>query len=683
MMTPPQLDTRCKRAAAPVAGAPEADSGPAPGIDSSPAQQAEWRSAAALSAPRYRADIDGLRAVAVVCVLLFHGNVPGFAGGYIGVDIFFVISGYLITQLLAKSAGAPPRVWLKEFYLRRGRRILPALLVITAVVAAIATVIMLPWDLVEFGKFLAASAVFFGNIAAWTTGTYFNLTNPLTHLWSIAVEEQFYLLYPWVLLFLTRQTPRHRLAAIGVLAAGSFVLCVWASVHKPGANFFLAPTRAWELLLGACVALEATVADLPRITRECLSILAIATLALTVGLYDAHVPYPGVATLAPCLATAILLSTSRQQPTLVGKLLSARPLVFTGLVSYSLYLWHLPILLLLPYYSLEKLRAPELAGLLALSYVAAVITWKYIEQPVRHRALLRSDRRFALTAAAASVALLAVGLAIRAADGLPQRFSRADVPDSWVQTLGACETRPLTEIAAGNLCSYGSEAPGAPRIVVWGDSHAIALTPAYRRLADEYDAHVYFAVMRACRPLLHFQETSLYIAARQHCSDFNVAITQAIARLNPSLVILTAHWQYPDEHLNADFRQGLQRTVQEIGARQLCVVLDVPFYRYDIPHALVNARARGLSADFLQLSRAQVQQDLQMSEADIRALAQKDSFTVVDPKEALCDSRVCQFRADGRVLYADSHHLDTTGAVRVKNTLEPCFTGLRPNGVRP
>src|SRR6185437_13387464 len=179
--------------------------------------------------PAYRPEIDGLRALAVSGVVLFHAGIPGFRGGYVGVDVFFVISGYLITRQLAASAVNSTGAWLRTFYIRRGRRILPALLVTSAVVAVAATVLLLPWDLLEFGRLLAASSAFLGNLAAWKEGDYFNIAGyvPLTHFWSLVVEEQFYLAYPLVLLFLTRRLPRHRLLAVAALAVTSFAVCVW------------------------------------------------------------------------------------------------------------------------------------------------------------------------------------------------------------------------------------------------------------------------------------------------------------------------------------------------------------------------------------------------------------------------------------------------------------------------
>ena len=219
----------------------------------------------------YRPDIDGLRALAVLAVIFYHADVPGFGGGYVGVDVFFVISGYLITQFLRSTSARGARQMLGNFYARRVRRIVPALLVTCAAVALLGWLLLMPAELVMLGKPLAAAPVFLSNLAAWSEGGgYFQLSyfaSPLRHLWSIAVEEQFYLGYPLLLLAIDRYLPRRQVRVIAVLALLSLLLCIWASHHRPGVNYYALPTRAWELLLGALLALTA-VAPRSRAVRE-------------------------------------------------------------------------------------------------------------------------------------------------------------------------------------------------------------------------------------------------------------------------------------------------------------------------------------------------------------------------------------------------------------------------------
>jgi peptidoglycan/LPS O-acetylase OafA/YrhL len=642
-----------------------------------------------LAGKAYRADIDGLRALAVLAVILFHAHVPGFDGGYVGVDVFFVISGYLITRLLTGSFPSSPGSWLKTFYIRRGRRILPALLVTSIATAAVASVLLLPPSLVTFGKFLAASSLFVSNLAAWREGDYFNTESyqPLTHFWSLAVEEQFYFAYPLLLLLLTRYLPSHRLRVLSALALTSFAVCVWASYHKANSNFFMAPTRAWELLLGAVIASWRKPWTVSPLTRELLSVLSLLALALAVLFYDGQLPYPGLATLVPCTATAILIAANGEQTTRVGKLLCLPPLVFTGLISYSLYLWHLPILTLADYYHFQGTDAADLAISLVAIYAIATLSWRVIETPIHARAFLTSDRTFLMTAGALSALLLAVGLALWISNGLPQRFDEADVPHGFMDAESACVNLPIEKIASGNLCSYGPQTATASRALVWGDSHAAALLSAYKQLADTHDMRVYYAVGLNCRPLLGVTNRDFFRSTQLRCERFKNAVAGAIQQLNPRLVILNARWIDKDENLVLDrgvalppgasnFRVALERTVKHIStpSRSICVVQDVPTFKYDVPRALVIAHIRGISSDFLRLSRAEALRQFTGPERDIRMLTQEHLLTAVDPKDVLCRSGWCAFRSNGSALYGDSHHLSAEGALSVVSVLDRCFT---------
>jgi peptidoglycan/LPS O-acetylase OafA/YrhL len=655
-------------------------------------------------APAYRSDIDGLRAIAVAAVILFHAEIPGFSGGFVGVDVFFVISGYLITQLLIGSAEKPLRLGLPEFYARRARRILPALFAMALVTTAVAVALLLPWDLARFGNFLAATSALGTNIAAWRDGIgYFqsNLTHvPLAHLWSIAIEEQFYLAYPIGLVLICRYLPRHRTCALIALAAASFAACVWGSYHAPAANFFLAPSRAWELLLGGMLATGGTRRIKSRLANELLAVFALLTLAFTVYVYTPATPYPGLYSIAPCAAAAILILTGRQESTLAGKLLSLRPLVFTGLISYSLYLWHFPLLLLSSYYHIVKIGAFGLGILIVAIYGVAVMSWKWIELPVRTRVLLRSNRRFLFSALIVNFAILGTGVVLSKSGGFPGRFP----PEvqarggAWLfdsERLLACTDRPLDSIAAGDLCSFGPQDNDAVRALVWGDSHATMLLPAYEKLAVSHHLRLYFGVYSACRPFSGVTNRSQNDRTRIGCSRFNAAMVQAVRRLNPRLLILNAHWIDEDADLisqtstnagvpagGSNFTRGLSQTLREVGQRRVCVVMDVPAYPYDLPNALGVARKRGIADDFLKLTPAEAQAQYRGPERDIKALEQRGLLRSVDPKDLLCRADSCAFEAGGNLLYWDADHLSFAGAEFVSRAIDGCFRDIAPDEPR-
>jgi peptidoglycan/LPS O-acetylase OafA/YrhL len=622
-------------------------------------------------------------------VVLFHAGLTGTRGGYVGVDVFFVISGFLITQLLLDRGDAPLRLSLGQFYVRRARRILPALIVTCCVVALAATLVLLPWDLRRFGKFLASTPVFATNLAAWIDGDdYFAqgyLRVPLTHLWSIAIEEQFYLLYPLVLLALASWAPRWRTPALVLACTMSLALCVWASFARPGANFYLPVSRAWELLLGALMTLAAPRWTSSRRLNEWLAGAALAALALAVAYPQPELNYPLLYAIAPCTASALLLVTAAHGQTAVAQLLSRGPLVFTGKASYSIYLWHLPIFALYKYYNLGVASTLETWTMIGATYAVAVVSWKWVEQPIRTRAWLRSDRTFVWSAIAANAFVLGLGIFLWTSHGLPSRFTPDIVLpfDSRFEAgveIAPCVMRPLRKVAAGDLCRFGDPDPRAPRVLVWGDSHSMALVPAYRKLAKAHGVQLYLAALPSCRPLMAPSG-----GPSSHCLEFNAAVLTAVRRLNPQLIILNAYWMLPGKPLEpgvASFRQGLENTLADVApdARSVCVVLDVPTYDFVVPYAVAISRMRGLSQDFLRVSRARALDETRSVEADIRAAQAEWGLTVVDPKDVLCRTDECTYEQNGQILYADHNHLAPAGAEYVASTLEPCFARFGNQG---
>lgn len=350
-----------------------------------------------------------MRAISAGAVVLFHAQVPGFRGGFVGVDIFFVISGYLITQVLLATAELPPRRWLAEFYLRRCRRVLPALLVLLLLLTPIAALVLVAADLRSYGRYLGSTSVLLTNVAAWTD--HQGGRPALIHLWTIAVEEQFYLVFPVVLLVAGRARAVAPAFLIGGLAVLSFALSVWASYAAPVASFYLTPPRVWELLLGSLLVLTRWNIR-SALIREFLAIASLLVIAVTVKVYSNRTPYAGFYALPVCLAAAALIATGRDRTTLAARILSARPLVFTGLISYSLYLWHAAILSLFWSWHRGPPGTFQTIILLVAIWALAVISWRIVERPIRQGTWLKSNRRFLITAATLNLALGIVGLLI-------------------------------------------------------------------------------------------------------------------------------------------------------------------------------------------------------------------------------------------------------------------------------
>ncbi len=631
---------------------------------------------------RYRSDIDGLRAIAILPVLLFHYRVQPFGGGFVGVDVFFVISGYLITQLIESDRRAG-RFTFAHFYERRVRRIFPALFAMLAATTVIAVVILFPADLVRYARSLLATAVFGLNFEFWHEAGYFDVIaeeKPLLHLWSIAVEEQFYLLFPSILLLAVRW--RQSVAVVSAIFVLSFALSAWGVTHAPTATFYLLPGRAWELMLGALLALKAVPVVNSRLVREAVASAGFTFIAASVFLYSRDTPFPGPAALLPCLGAALIIYAGDCGTSAVGAILSLSPFAFIGRISYSLYLWHWPLYVFVRYLDFRDPAPAMIVFLIALSFGLATLSYYFIEQPFRRPANRISRQRLFAGGGTA----MGVGAVIEAfllmGEGLPERLRPA------VRTLlaGQDDHEPRIEsgvgmtaadVRDGRLCRIGAQG-GVPSFILWGDSHADAVLPAIADVAAREGRTGYFAGGRSCPPLV---DVSTPMA---DCRAFNAAVLALAARPQIREVILDARWAkyaegstYGDEpeghiHLKDDtgaaesdnhdvFVRGLQRTIAALSGKKVVVVASVPEIGWPVPAVLAReklaARTRAYPpSEDTYLARQK------FVLATFARLRRDDGVAVVYPHEVLCKSGVCAVSLNGIPLYRDEHHLSVYGA---------------------
>ncbi|WP_411036827.1 acyltransferase family protein [Shinella sp. BYT-45] len=431
----------------------------------------------------YRTEIDGLRAVAVVPVILFHAGIPWVSGGYVGVDVFFVISGYLITRILL-DAHQSSTYSIIDFYKRRCVRILPALTVVTAASFAAAWLWMAPQDLQKFSKSVIAVATFSSNILFWRESGYFDVQaelKPLLHTWSLAVEEQYYIIFPVVLGLIWRLAPRLVLPALVAAAVAGLYLSGKMVRYAPEAAYFLLPSRAWEILAGSIIAALQGLGHSSRIdsignrTAELLAATGLGAIAVSVFLFTSTTRFPGYNALVPVLGTALILLFVRRGG-LCHRLLSSRPLQLIGLSSYSSYLWHQPVLAFARLRSAHALSPLEELGLAAVSVALGFLTWKFIEIPARSLHKLDAGRVLSL-ALASCLLTAALGLAALQAGGFSGRFPKEviaflDTPE--LETGAACTYFDASGAAVPPGCAFGD--PGGKKaIALYGDSHAQAL----------------------------------------------------------------------------------------------------------------------------------------------------------------------------------------------------------------
>ncbi|ARQ00763.1 hypothetical protein CAK95_17980 [Pseudorhodoplanes sinuspersici] len=436
---------------------------------------------------RYRPEIDGLRAVAVVPVIFFHAGFTGFSGGFVGVDIFFVISGYLITSIIVAELEAG-HFSLRAFYERRARRILPALFLVTLTCIPFALMWMPPEQLKSFGKSVVAVALFVSNIFFWSEAGYFTAAvdeKPLLHTWSLAIEEQYYLIFPLLMILCWPLGSRRIVLLIFLSIIPSFALAQVGSYRWPDATFFLIFSRSWELAIGGLIAfyLKAPMAS-GRVIRELMSFIGIGLIVWAIIFYSGKTPYPGIYALTPTLGAALIIVFAAPG-TILGTILSMRPLVSIGLISYSLYLWHQPLLAFSRVIFSGRQSTPLLLGLIALCVVLSYLSWRFIEKPAR-KVVFRPS----IMAGAAIASVLVAGLGLLAAYG---NIGRSFTPVQLAQMAPPNANRDPRLLtcppAPGSRHDFRacSQNPALKRkAVLYGDSHAGAL---YLDLAAALSQH--------------------------------------------------------------------------------------------------------------------------------------------------------------------------------------------------
>ncbi|HYH20775.1 MAG TPA: acyltransferase family protein [Azospirillum sp.] len=620
---------------------------------------------------RYRAEIDGLRAVAVVPVILFHAGLTPFAGGFVGVDVFFVISGYLITAIIAADIQAGT-FSVAGFYERRIRRLLPALAAMLAVSTALAALLFLPHDFREFSDSLIASVFSVSNIFFWRQAGYFNeqaILKPLLHTWSLSVEEQFYIVLPLVLLAVYKLRRGGWVPVLALLATLSFALSVVGVAKRPDAAFYLAPTRAWELLLGSLLAVGAVPAIRGRLLNEAAALLGLGLIGWSVFTFTETTPFPGANALFPCVGTALLIHASPH--TTVGRLLALRPMVFVGAISYSLYLWHWPLLVFASYYRFEGLSAPDTAAVLGATVVAATLSWRFVERPFRSGdSILRGRRAFA-HAAVAAVLFTTAGAYGHASGGWASRFSpRVAEVDAFAanrhEDPQRCQDRSPADVAQDRLCTIG--APDAPATwLVWGDSHAWSMNAQFDEALRDLGQKAIVASYNGCVPLFGVRR----VAYQGPCLEFSESVRALVARHGIRNAVLVAYWTgYYHDTLQADpaapqgraedtaavLNRGLARTLDELAAAGVRIHLadPLPGARHSTPRAMAASLAwqrpidNAFTLDEYMARNRDFFATLEAHGKDVRAR--------LSLWKVICGDGRCAYDRDGAPLYFDDNH---------------------------
>lgn len=380
------------------------------------------------SSIEYRPEVDGLRAIAVLAVIFFHGEIPGFTGGFVGVDVFFVISGYLITSIILKEREKTGGFSLVGFYERRARRILPALFCVLLASIPFALLLLPPAELKDFAESLISTTFFTSNILFFMEAGYFSgpaQLKPLLHTWSLALEEQFYLLFPLLMMLGWRARQAYYVGILIVLGLGSLLLAHWGASAKPIATFYLLPTRGWELLVGVFVAYalrgpQPWPGTMTPHQSNAITALGLGAICVSIFWFDKETPFPSLYGLLPTLGTAVILLFAKPGQ-LVASLLSARPMIFMGLISYSLYLWHQPAFAFARLWTGQRLGPVEHVAVFGLVFGLSYLSWRFVELPFRSKRGFSRQRIFTLSGAVAMLVSF-VGVIVLLTNGLSMRY---------------------------------------------------------------------------------------------------------------------------------------------------------------------------------------------------------------------------------------------------------------------
>ena len=626
---------------------------------------------------RYRPEIDGLRALAILPVMLFHAGVPMWSGGYLGVDVFFVISGYLISALLLEEL-SKGGLNLRRFYVRRARRLLPALLVMILACLPFAYLLLPPQDLIDFAESVGAVGLMSSNLLFWRESGYFDTSaelKPLLHTWSLAIEEQYYLIAPLALLGAWRLGQRALMGLVACVTLLSLGLAEWLVTYKPTAAFFLLPTRAWELLLGVLCALlvrrapslfTSPPSSTPLWPQQTLSVVGLSALIGAMVSASAETATPSLSTLSPTLGTALVILYA-QRGTWVASLLSLKPLITVGLLSYSAYLWHHPMFAFYRHAEGLKLSLMSAILLMGATFVCAWLSWRFVEGPWR-----RSERRlWPLLSLSFVVCTFFVGLTLYR-EGLPERFEAIGVsapPTQRFHDQLRAQAKPCPLTLDERLrCASSREPqrPGEPFTLILGDSHGEHLFPGLATL-NPARRYVYVAT-KGLPSLTHLKEKGLLKALTQH---------QALTGERAERVILSMYFlgQFTALPLGTTYESLLEALIQALkeltSPHSLEVVLvgDVPKYAQPLQVCL-NALRRGRGEAYCSSKRAH-QNTLARAyrEPFARLKERNKNLIIVDLLNTLCDEARCEMVREGEALMRDAHHLSFQGSQVVASVI--------------
>ncbi|MDO9150113.1 MAG: acyltransferase family protein [Methylotenera sp.] len=615
---------------------------------------------------KYRSEIDGLRALAVTSVILFHAGLKAVSGGYVGVDIFFVISGFLITTIILSEIQAG-NFSIANFYERRVRRILPALFFVMLVCVPFAWVVLSPYDMKYFSKSLAYVSIFLSNTIFYKQSGYFDAATelkPLLHTWSLGIEEQYYVFFPLILILLWRYARNYILHALTAIFIISLLYAQYKVQVKPAAAFYLLQSRIWELMAGSISAVLVN-KDLYGMQtgklKNPLSIAGFILVLIAIFGFDKATPFPSFYTLIPILGTVLIILFGTEK-TLIARLFSFRPIVGVGLISFSAYLWHQPIFAFYRHQSYLEPSLIEMFILICAVLILAILTWKYIEQPFRNRNFLNRKQIFTI-ALIVSLGFISFGLVGYYNNGFLSRLSQNEQAINDYRNHGGDWRRGscFLGLEPDNV-SYVPEcfANGDQRqtILLWGDSHAAALYSGLRKKTDQLTQ----LTAAGCPPVLN--DDYDVSKTNKKCVAANKLVSQFVKNKKPGKIFLHAVWDgYTDEKILIGLGQTLN-FIQSVSPESKVYIIGlVPQWKPTLPDVALR---KHVSLDKETYLKMPLYNKLYQLEEKIKVVSDQHNVSYISPFARMCQLDQCLAvgRVDNRFALTafDYGHLTEEGA---------------------
>lgn len=655
----------------------------------------------------YRADIDGLRSIAVLLVILFHFGIGYFPGGYVGVDVFFVLSGFLISSQIFKDLDAD-RFSFSEFYFRRIKRLAPVYFVVMLVSSIVAYLVMLPGDFKEFGQSLLASSMYLSNILFYMETGYFDTAShlkPLLHTWSLSVEEQFYIVFPLLAIFLFKLGRKAVLPGIVILSLASLIAAEAYIQKDQSAVFYLYPFRAWEMFLGSLLALRRVPIPQGKLAANGLSILGMTAIVYSAMFYEKSTIFPGLSALLPCLGTVALI-VSGYGNGIVNSVLSTRIPVFIGKLSYSLYLWHWPLFVFYSYYYQEDPAGVSRYVLMLATFVLSYISWKFIETPFRSGKFTFYRGKASVFGSTVVITSFCIvfGLWLHKTNGVESRLSHEEKSFAKAAVLfeqtGTCLLYDNEKLPGISHCAIGNPYSGDEYSILWGDSHAGAYVAPFRHGLKNTNANVLIAWAGGCPPVLGIYKKENFASARENsnCQKHSDAVIDLIRGDLDKIktVVIAGRWSYylngrgvgRDAHNEIEIRDfddaeyeskddqeklfliSLERTLKTIAE------LGVKVFFIEQPPEIEDFHARTLAVKLKtsQKSMNEIHRDLAVVEIDsvnsrqgsvvdlASRLEDERVIEVLYTHKHLCDSSKCSAIVEGEPVYFDNNHITASSS---------------------